>query len=218
MAKHTSFGSGGPVTYLNIIGDKFAQEVKAGAEGAQEITNKNGVAKHYLLFKAITGTIVDFFTKESDFTGKKELYLVVKLRDANETMQFEFKVGSGMFKSFTNRILNADITKPVTLGVAVFEEEKNGAKITNKYIMVYHGETKVLPKFSKEELPAWEAITHPKTKAFIEWDKTDQNKFFLDKLDELKQQLVPKETAAITSTPVDHNEFEGEGGDDDLPF
>ena len=217
MAKHTSLSNGGIITYLNVLGDKFAQEVKPETQGAQEITNSKGVKKYYLLYQGITGVIVDLSTKESDFTGKMETYLVVKLRDGSETMQLEFRVGSGMFKSFANRIINADVSKPVTLTVAVFEEEKGGKAITNKYVLVYNGETKVLPKYSKDELPACEAITHPKTQAFIEWDKTEQNTFFLDKLNELKSKLTPTEAAAITSAPVDHEEFSGDN-ENDLPF
>lgn len=214
--------------YLNIVGGKFAEQVKSDTPGAIERKNKKEKIVYEILNDRTSGYIKEMKVEKTDY-GKA---LIILMDDVDELYNISIPVDSKFFDTFCAKIGNADLHQMVDLRPYSFEN-KEGKKIMG--MNIYQNDKKLDYFFSKED---------PKGKPFPEGDRLDEEdfkvykiqerKFYCEYISSLKYSPISDETIrdnhskekakSEKENEIASKELEESGGlygseaDDDLPF
>lgn len=206
--------SGAPTTFVSIRYDKLAVKVEKGTEGAEAVTSVDGErTNYYLFYNALSGTLVDMYTREVEFNKTKTTEFIASFVDGQNRFQLTFDVESDWFMSFVKFITSPtiDIKKPVKIQVS---RKEDGEKIY-KTVFISQGEVNAKAAWTRdsaEQPPRW--VKHEVGKKVI-WDKQDQVNWLMNRMNELHAKLETGVAAAVVSKPSDFGDTPAE---DDLPF
>lgn len=132
------------VHYWNMFDGKFVKRVDKNVEGAVERINKDGAVVYELPVSEITGYLEDVYTKDTQYGVQLTIVLKYKGDDGEATHILTIPQSSSAFSSIANRILSADLNKPLTIGI--FKKDKtivylkqDGAQLEPKLFRIENG-------------------------------------------------------------------------------
>jgi len=156
--------------YLKVMGGKLIQDVKAGTEGAETRTNKNGETVHELKYTSLTAKI----TNIAIIAGKFGKELEVKANADGQNFVLQMPAGSGYAYGFLTRMPNLDFTIDTEIVPFAIPEKKDGVLTgkTKNVVVLYQGKDekgkaiKVESAFTEQNnfngMPPLEKLKNPK--------------------------------------------------------
>lgn len=157
--------------YLNLVGGKFAEQVKKDTPNAVERVNKNEKVVYEILNDRTSGQIKEMNIEKTDY-GKA---LIILMDDIGEAYNISIPVDSKFFDSFCSKIGNADLHKMLELRPYSFEDKGTGKKIMG--MNIFQDNKKIDYFFSKES---------PKGKPFPDKKNLDEEDWKVFKIQERK--------------------------------
>lgn len=184
--------------YLNLVGGKFAEQVKKDTPNAVERINKNEKVVYEILNDRTSGQIKEMNIEKTDY-GKA---LIILMDDIGEAYNISIPVDSKFFDSFCSKIGNADLHKMLELRPYSFEDKGTGKKIMG--MNIFQDNKKIDYFFSKES---------PKGKPFPDKENLDEEDWKVFKIQERK--FYCEFISNLKNNKVQEQNFPA---DSDMPF
>ena len=223
------------MTYVSIFDGKFEVKVKEGTPNSVSRVNKDGKTIHALIYKDVSGVIVDIKKEIKEHQGKKFSSMNIYLESPSGMGVLSLPYNSGTTSAFYHMIENVDLSKPVVFSASKDKEKdktslfmsQDKENVKWKYTLAWKAANPTLP-----QKPDWKQVT---VKGELVWDNTDEVLFFENIM---KTKILPvlrakKEQAAATAAddfakdnnvhqpaaqPATTHEPSNNNPADDLPF
>lgn len=165
--------SGKSMTYINVVGGKFARKADKGAVGATARTNKLGVEVYEILTDWVAGYISDIQLNKSTEYG--DSYSVV-LDAGNETFAVQLGVLSKPGMTFAKVLPNIKLDEPVKLTLSTKKDEE-GKDQVSLFVNQDHQEKPISWAYTNAEKNGLPDMVLVKVNGKDTYDKTAQLEF-----------------------------------------
>lgn len=175
MGRGTSNNAGS--VFLHIADGKIVEKVSPDYPGAVKRINKKGGEVYERLDDFVEGVITSMYEKSNEYNGNEIKELCVRIQSDGESYTLSLGDGSRYWSSFAMRLPNLDLKKPVKFSPYSFTDKTTGKDVIG--MNLFQGETKISPKFTKENpgnMPQGKVVQY---KGEDKWDFYERDQFLL---------------------------------------
>lgn len=191
MGRGTSNSAGS--VFLHIADGKVVEKVSSDYPGAVKRINKKSEEVYERLDDYVDGVITSMYEKANEYNGKEIKELCIRVQGEGEAYTLSLGEGSRYWSAFAMRLPNLDLSKPVSFKPYSFTAKDTGKEIIG--MNLFQGETKIGPKWTKEnpgKLPQGKIVQY---KGEDKWDFFDRDQFLLTVIRHFASQLAAQEEA-----------------------